>query len=377
MHQIQAIHGATEQVEVLVVGAGVVGLACARALAEAGREVWVLDAAEGIGTGISSRNSEVIHAGLYYEPGSLKARHCVAGRERLYRYCAARGVGHRRCGKLIVATRDEERAALATIEQRARASGVDSLQWLDADAVRKMEPALQAVAALWSPETGIVDSHGLMLALQGDAEAAGASFVFHTPVESAERTAAGWSVQTGGREPMALGARWLVNAAGLGAMGLARAMRGFPSAQVPNEYRAKGSYFALAGRAPFSRLIYPVPEPGGLGTHLTLDLGGQAKFGPDVEWIAHDDYTVDPARRERFEASIRRYWPGLPEGSLQPAYAGIRPKISGPGEPAADFRIDGPREHGVPGVVQLFGIESPGLTSALSIAEQVTTIVSD
>jgi len=368
-------HAVEYEVDVLVVGAGVVGLACARALAQAGREVWVLDAAEGIGTGISSRNSEVVHAGLYYEPGSLKARHCVAGRDLLYRYCEARGVGHRRCGKLIVATRDEERAALATIEQRARASGVASLRWLDAAEVRAMEPALQAVAALWSPDTGIVDSHGLMLALQGDAEAAGANFVFHTPVLGAQREGSGWRLRTGGAAPMTLGARWIVNAAGLGAVRLAAAMQGFPAAQVPREYRAKGSYFSLTGRAPFSRLIYPVPEPGGLGTHLTLDLGGQAKFGPDVEWVEQDDYVVDPARRTRFEQSIRRYWPALPEGALQPAYAGIRPKISGPGEPAADFRIDGPREHGASGVVQLFGIESPGLTSALSIAEQVLGIV--
>jgi L-2-hydroxyglutarate oxidase LhgO len=369
-------HAAVEyQVDALVVGAGVVGLACARALAQAGREVWVLDAAEGIGTGISSRNSEVVHAGLYYEPGSLKARHCVAGREMLYRYCEARGVGHSRCGKLIVATRDEERGALATIEERARASGVDSLQSLDRAQVHAMEPALHAVAALWSPDTGIVDSHGLMLALQGDAEAAGASFVFRTPVVSAQRDGDAWRVGTGGDEPMTLTARWLVNAAGLGAVRLAAAMQGFPSGHVPRAWLAKGSYFSLTGRAPFSRLIYPVPEPGGLGTHLTLDLGGQAKFGPDVEWVEHEDYLVDPSRRELFEASIRRYWPALPEGALQPAYAGIRPKISGPGEPAADFRIDGPREHGAPGVVQLFGIESPGLTSALSIAEQVRGVV--
>lgn len=366
-----------DKIEVVVIGAGVVGLACARALARAGREVMVIEAQGAIGTGVSSRSSEVVHAGLYYEPGSLKARHCVRGREMLYAYCAVRGVGHSRCGKLVVATRNEERPALQDIEQRARANGVAGLKWLEAAEVQALEPALRCVAALWSPDTGIVDSHALMLALQGDAEASGALCALRSSVDRIDLLAHGGNVHTADGALAAgasVQAHWIVNSAGLDAPAVAGAMRGFAAEHIPRARFAKGSYFALQGRAPFSRLIYPVPEPGGLGVHLTLDLGGQAKFGPDVQWIDAPDYTVDAQRAVAFYEAIRRYWPALADGQLAPAYAGVRPKIHGPGE-TADFRIDGPREHGAAGVVQLFGIESPGLTSALSIAEAVAEIV--
>jgi L-2-hydroxyglutarate oxidase LhgO len=363
-----------DAVDLVVVGAGVVGLACARALALAGREVLLLEAEPTFGTGVSSRNSEVIHAGLYYAPGSLKARLCVAGRERLYAYCAERGIAHRRCGKLVVATRPEELPRLDEIHARARACGVHDLQRLSAEAAREMEPALACAGALWSPSTGIVDSHGLMTALLGDAENAGALLVLRTPFVSAVRDGASWRVMTGGDEPFELKAGAIVNAAGLGAQGVAQAIDAFPSAAVPAQFLAKGHYFSLAARSPFTRLIYPTPVDGGLGVHLTLDLSGQARFGPDVEWLdagAPIDYAVDAGRRAAFEADIRRYWPALPDGALQPDYSGVRPKLSGPGAAAADFALLGPAEHGVAGLVQLFGIESPGLTASLAIADEV------
>lgn len=363
-----------DRVEVVVVGAGVVGLAVARALACAGSEVLILEREGAIGSGVSSRNSEVVHAGLYYPAGSLKARLCVSGRERLYGYCAERGVDARRCGKLVVATTAADLPKLDTIEARGRAAGVGDLQRLTAAEAMAMEPALACAGALWSPSSGIVDSHGLMTALLGDAENAGAMLALRSPFASARRDGEGWIVGAGGDEPFELATRWIVNAAALDAQQVAHAMQGFPPAAIPPTWRAKGHYFSLAGRAPFSRLVYPTPVDGGLGVHLTLDLGGQARFGPDVEWLAPGaalDYAVDPARQAGFEADIRRYWPGLPAGALQPAYSGIRPKISGPGEPAADFIIAGPAEHGVPGVVQLFGIESPGLTACLALADEV------
>ena len=363
-----------DRVEVVVIGAGVVGLAAARALAQSGREVLVVEREPAFGSGVSSRNSEVVHAGLYYAPGSLKARLCAAGRDRLYAYCAERGVATRRCGKLVVATRAEELPQLAAIEARGRTAGVADLRRLSAAEAREMEPALACVGALWSPSSGIVDSHALMAALLGDAERAGALLALRTPFEGARRDGDGWVVATGGDAPFEIGARWIVNAAALDAQAVAAAVAGFPREAIPRAWRAKGHYFALAGRAPFSRLVYPTPVDGGLGVHLTLDLGGQARFGPDVEWLADGaapDYAVDASRRAAFEASVRRYWPGLPEGALQPAYAGIRPKISGPGEPAADFVVAGPAEHGCPGVVQLFGIESPGLTACLALADTV------
>jgi L-2-hydroxyglutarate oxidase LhgO len=368
---------AAEPVDVVVIGAGVVGLAVARALAQAGREVMVLERENAIGTGVSSRNSEVIHAGLYYEPGSLKARLCVRGKELLYAFCDSHGVAHRRCGKLVVATDEAQLAGLKKIEARAQANGVP-VEWLSGEQARALEPALNARAALLSPSTGIVDSHGLMLALQGDIEAAGGAVALASQVTRGEAVEAGvmLEVVTDG-EPMCLRARTVVNAAGLYACAVARRLHGLDPRHVPTERFAKGSYFSLGGKAPFARLVYPAPQDAWLGVHLTLDLGGQAKFGPDLEWLPADqdplaiDYTVDPRRADGFYAEVRRYWPALADGALQPSYSGVRPKIYGPGEAAPDFRIDGPAVHGVPGLVNLFGIESPGLTSALAIGEAV------
>ena len=361
----------TSALDCVVIGAGVVGLAVARALAQAGHDTLVLERETLIGSATSSRNSEVIHAGIYYPRGSLKARLCVHGKELLYAYCAAHGVAHRRCGKLIVATRPEELDALGRIRRQAADNGVTDLVPLTAGEARAQEPALSCVAALHSPSTGIVDSHGLMLALQGDLETAGGMVAFASPVESARVTADGIVLAVGGDEPMELLSRRVVNAAGLHASRLAQRIAGLPPARVPATLYAKGNYYSLAGRSPFSRLIYPVPEAAGLGVHLTIDLAGQARFGPDVEWIPAIDYSVDPARADGFYQEIRRYWPALPDGALQPAYAGIRPKLQAPGEPARDFVIAGPAEHGVPGLVNLFGIESPGLTASLAIAQTV------
>ena len=370
-----------DQVDTVIVGAGVVGLAAARALARAGREVLLLEALDAFGQGTSARSSEVIHAGLYHAPGSLKARLCVAGREALYAYAAARGIGHRRCGKLVVATEAGQAGALEAIRARGTDCGVEGLELLDARAAQALEPALRCVAALGSPATGIVDSHALMLALLGEAEDHGALLALRSPVERVRVIAGGgFEVVVGGAEPTRIGARALVNAAGLHACALARAIDGLDPRHVPAPHWARGHYFACSGRAPFSRLIYPLPEPGGLGIHLTLDLGGQARFGPDVQWLpvaprGAEDYAVDPALAGAFERSVRRYWPALPAGALQPAYAGIRPKVAGPGEPAADFRIDGPARHGVTGLVNLFGIESPGLTASLAIGEHVAALL--
>lgn len=362
-------------VDCVVVGAGVVGLAVARSLALCGREVLVLESATAIGTGTSSRNSEVIHAGIYYPAGSLKARLCVRGRDLLYAYCEARGVAYQRCGKLIVATSTEQVAELDRIAGRARANGVGELELLSAQQAIDLEPALKCEAALLSPQTGVVDSHALMLALQGELEAHGGIVALNSalahilPIKSA--------IEMETSDGTRLHARTLINAAGLNAVALASRCSGIDTGQLPRAFYAKGSYFSLAGRSPFSRLVYPVPEAGGLGVHLTLDLGGQAKFGPDVEWVlSPESLDVDPARGERFYAEVRKYWPALRDGSLQPAYAGVRPKISGPGEPAADFMIAGPQSHGVPGLVNLLGIESPGLTASLAIGEYVAAMLS-
>ena len=360
-----------ERVDSVVIGAGVVGLACARALALAGREVLILEAENTFGTGISSRNSEVIHAGLYYPPGSLKARLCVAGRDALYAYCATRAIPHRRCGKLIVAASDGQIGRLEQIRNNALACGAGELELLDGDVMRRLEPALAGAAALDSPATGIVDSHALMLALLADAEHAGAQFASHAPVDGLELGSAAITLSVGGAEPMRLAARQVVNAAGLGAARIASASRGLDPAFAPTLAYAKGNYFMLQGRAPFSRLIYPVPEAAGLGVHLTLDLAGQARFGPDVEWTESPEYSVSADRAKAFAEAIRHYWPALPDGALQPGYAGVRPKLGGPGDAAADFRIDGPAEHGHPGLVNLLGIESPGLTACLAIADEV------
>jgi L-2-hydroxyglutarate oxidase LhgO len=351
--------------DVLVIGAGVVGLAVARALTLAGRSVVVVEARAAFGEETSSRNSEVIHSGIYYPTGSLKARLCVRGRGMLYAFCEARGVAHRRCGKLIVATEASELAGLETLARRGVENGVDDLAMLSGAEARALEPALACVGALHAPSTGIVDSHGFMLALTAEIEA----IAYRAPFLSARVAPGGFIAEIGGAEPMRLAVGGLVNAAGLASSRVARAIEG--SGVVPDTLYAKGHYFALAGRAPFRRLIYPAPQAHGLGVHLTFDLGGQARFGPDVEWVEALEYSVDAQRGQGFAEAIRRYWPGLPDDALTPAYAGIRPKISGPSDPAADFRIDGPERHGVPGLVNLFGIESPGLTSALAVAEEV------
>ncbi len=359
-----------EQVDCVVVGAGVVGLAVARALALQGREVLILEAANAFGTGTSSRNSEVIHAGIYYAPGSLKANLCVRGRALLYDYCRERGIDHRRCGKLLVATEPAQVAQLQGIADQALRNGVTDLAFLSADEARKLEPALQCHAALLSPSTGIIDSHGLMLALLGDLENVGGVLALNSPLASARVGPSGIELQAA--DGTQLLAQTVVNAAGLQAPVLAARFVGLGSQFVPQAFYAKGNYFTLATRAPFSHLIYPVPQAAGLGVHLTLDLGGQAKFGPDVQWVTSpDDLVVDPSRGDAFYAEVRKYWPGLQDGALLPGYAGIRPKISGPAEAACDFVIQGPREHGVPGLVNLFGIESPGLTSCLAIGDLV------
>jgi L-2-hydroxyglutarate oxidase LhgO len=364
-----------EQVECVVIGAGVVGLALARHLARAGHEVVLLEAEDRIGTGISSRNSEVIHAGIYYPAGSLKARLCLAGNRALYAFCESHGVNHRRCGKLIVATDETQVEALRRLRSQAEANGVMDLQWLDAQQARQLEPHLRCVAALLSPSTGIVDSHGLMRALCGEAEAAGASVVLKSPVLGGRRAQTGLELDIGGEDPMTLLAQRVFNGAGLGAIRLARAFKGARPDSLPPLPRllAKGNYFGLSGATPFSRLVYPVPSQGGLGVHLTLDLGGQARFGPDVEWVDREDYDVDLRRADGFYAEVRKYWPELPDGALQPAYAGIRPKLHEPGEHVPDFLIQREDGHGLPGLVNLLGIESPGLTACLALAEEAAS----
>lgn len=366
-----------DRVDAVVIGAGVVGLAVGRALAQAGQETIVTETQPAIGQGVSSRNSEVIHAGLYYVPGSLKARLCVRGKELLYALCASHGVDHRRCGKLTVANSEEEVRALRGLQDRAAANGVP-VEFLDAKAALALEPALRCIAALHSPSTGIVDSHGFMLALQGDLERAGGMVALGSEVVSARLGGAGEPHVLRFADGSELACGLLVNAASLHACALARRFEGLQARFVPREWFAKGNYYALGGRSPFRHLIYPAPADAHLGTHLTLDLGGQAKFGPDIEWLEVStpeaiDYQVDPARAEGFYAEVRRYWPGLPDGALAPSYSGVRPKIHGPHEKAADFRVDGPALHGVPGLVNLFGIESPGLTSALAIGEYATS----
>jgi L-2-hydroxyglutarate oxidase LhgO len=364
-----------DRIECVIVGAGVVGLAIARRLARSGREVIVLEAAEAIGTATSSRNSEVIHAGIYYPASSLMAQTCVSGRRALYAYCREYGIPHRDCGKLIVATTEQEADRLQSIRARAEANGVEGIQMLGGSDARALEPALHCVAALLSPSTGIIDSHALMLALRGDAEQDTAVFAFLTPLLRARTTPHGLEIETGGDAPMTLACRLLINAAGLGAPAVARNIEGMPLDRIPPAYLAKGNYFSCSVRSPFSRLIYPVPEPGGLGVHLTLDLAGHARFGPDVEWIDTPDYDVDPARAMRFYPAIRRYWPELPDGALLPAYAGIRPKIVPPTVAVQDFMLEGPLDHGVAGLINLFGIESPGLTASLAIADHVAALV--
>jgi L-2-hydroxyglutarate oxidase LhgO len=365
-----------ETADCIVIGAGVVGLAVARELALAGREVIVLEAADAIGTVTSSRNSEVIHAGIYYPTGTLKAKLCVAGRDFLYRYCAERGIEHRRCGKLIVATNEDQVGYLTKLHAQAKANGVTDLQPIGGNAARMMEPNLRCHAALLSPSTGIVDSHALMLAYQGDAEAKGAVIAFNSTVVGGQVAEDAIELEVASttdpsEPPLRLRCRTVVNSAGLHAQEVARRLSGLNPETVPPTYYAKGNYFQLLGAAPFSRLVYPVPEKAGLGVHITIDLGGQARFGPDVEWIEEINYDVDPRRCEGFYAEIRKYWPALPDGTLVPGYAGIRPKVGPSGAVGTDFMIQGPEVHGVPGLVNLFGIESPGLTASAAVATEV------
>ena len=369
-----------ETVDAVVIGAGVVGLAVARALALQGRDVVVLERAGAIGTGSSSRNSEVIHAGIYYATDSLKARLCVRGRELLYAYCVSHGIEHRRCGKLLVASNETQRVRLASIQAQAASNGVTDLSLLNAAQARALEPQLDVVAALLSPSTGIIDSHALMLALHADIETHGGMLALRSPVLAIDSRPGLHVLQVGGQAPMELGARCVVNAAGLWAPGLAAVTCGLAAGLVPQARYAKGNYFALPARAPFTHLIYPVPEEAGLGVHLTLDLAGQARFGPDVEWIAPAtpddiDYRVDPARATAFASAIRRYWPGLPDGALQPAYSGVRPKVARHGEVQKDFVLQGPADHALAGLVNLYGIESPGLTASLAIADEVLSLL--
>jgi L-2-hydroxyglutarate oxidase LhgO len=362
-----------------VIGAGVVGLAVARALALAGREVLILEAAEAIGMGVTSRSSEVIHAGIYYPTGSLKARVCLRGNRLLYDYCESHGVPHRRCGKLIVACDADEAERLPGIRAKAEANGVEGLVMLGAAAARAMEPALACTDAIFSPSTGVIDGHALMLALQGDAESAGAMLATHAPVESGEALPDGrLTLHIGGPSPMRLTCRTVINCASLGAPGLARGIDGIDTTSLPRIHWTKGNYFTCAGRPAFARLIYPVPGAHGwLGIHLTLDMAGQLRFGPDMTFVDEPDYEVDTRRLPEFYAAIRRYWPTLPDHALQPGYVGVRPKIHGPDEPVPDFVIQGLEEHGLPGLINLFGIESPGLTSCLALAEEVADRVAD
>ncbi len=360
-----------DEIDCAVIGAGVVGLAVARALAQNGRDVIVLEAAEAIGTETSSRNSEVIHAGIYYPPGSNKARLCVRGKHMLYDFCRSHGIAHQRLGKLIVTTNEAQHDDLAALKEKAAANGVGDLTWLDPAQAQEMEPELACTAALFSPSTGIVDSHGLMLALQGELEDAGGMIAFATPVDSGQVTEEGIILKTGGEAPMQVRCRTLVNAAGLHAVSLAGKLEGFPADALPPFHLARGNYFSLNGKSPFTHLVYPMPKGGGLNIHITLDLAGRPRFGPDLEWVDSLDYTVNLARLDEFYGSIRQYWPALPDDSLSPAYAGIRPKLHGPGEPVPDFLIQGPEQHGIPNLINLFGIESPGLTSSLAIGEEL------
>ncbi|MFD1746266.1 NAD(P)/FAD-dependent oxidoreductase [Rhizobium helianthi] len=362
-------------IDVVVVGAGILGLAIARELSRSGYSALILEGAGAIGTGTSSRNSEVIHAGLYYPQASLKARFCVEGRKLLYAFCESHGVPFQRCGKLIVATNPAEVGAIEDLQRRGKANGCEDLRLLSRHETLVLEPELECVAALHSPSTGIIDSHSYMLALLGDAEDAGTSLALNTPLLSATVIHGGFRINAGGAEPMELTCRMLINAAGLHASHVAASIEGLSPDAFPRTGYAKGNYFLLNGRAPFQHLIYPAPQTHGLGVHLTLDLGGQARFGPDVEWVDRIDYRVDPARMAGFEDAVRRYWPAMPKDALVPGYSGIRPKISGPSDPAADFRIDGPQEHGIQGLVNLFGIESPGLTSSLALARYVAGLL--
>jgi L-2-hydroxyglutarate oxidase LhgO len=364
-----------EQADCAVIGAGVIGLAVARALAMRGREVVILEAEEAFGTHTSSRNSEVIHAGIYYPTGSLKARLCVAGRRALYQYCAEHAVAHRRIGKIIVATAPDQIETLHKYRLQGETNGVDDLMPVSARELRELEPNVAGVEGFLSPSTGIIDSHGLMLAYLGDAEDHGAALALASPVRAGEAGSSAIVLEVGSAEPMPLACRCVVNAAGLNAQAVARSIRGVPPDTIPPTYYAIGHYYTLAGRSPFTRLVYPVARRDWLGVHVTIDLGGQVKFGPDLAWIDRIDYRFDETRAPAFYRAIRDYYPGLEDGMLQPGYTGIRPKIHGPAEPAPDFLIQGPAQHGIAGLVNLYGIESPGLTSSLAIADYVADLL--
>lgn len=367
-------------IQTVVVGAGVVGLACAASLAQSGRGVILLEQAEAFGHGVSARNSEVIHAGIYYPPGSLKAELCVAGRDALYAYCEHKQVKHQRIGKLIVATQPEDMAALEQLYQRGVANGVEDLHWLSAEEAQAAQPGLQCLGALASPSTGIIDSHGLMLSLLGDLEEAGGMLALGAPLLSVDVNDAGFELEVGGEEPMRLQAEELINCAGLYSVDVAQSIQGLAAAHIPETVLAKGSYFRLQGKSPFTQLIYPAPVTGGLGVHLTIDLGGQVRFGPDVEFLGSNvpddiDYTVNPERAASFYAQVRRYWPALPDNSLLPDYSGVRPKVAYNGTIHSDFDISTAQQHGIKGLVNLFGIESPGLTASLALAKRVTQLL--
>ena len=364
-----------EKIDCAVIGAGVVGLAIARDLALAGREVIILEAESAFGTHTSARNSEVIHAGIYYPTGSLKARLCVAGRKALYRYCAERAVNHRNIGKVIVATDESQLAGLAKYKAQAEINGVEGLRMLSRDELAELEPAVVSVAGFLSPATGIVDSHGLMLAYLGDAENSGASLVFNSPVTSGAVTNDGIRLDVGGAEPLSILCKTVVNAAGHGAPALARAIAGIAPDTIPTGYYAIGHYYTLTGKTPFNHLVYPVARQDWLGVHVTIDLGGRCKFGPDFSWRDSLDYRFDESREARFYEAIRRYYPGLQDGALQPGYTGMRPRITGQGSEAVDFVIQDHTVHGVHGMVNLYGIESPGLTASLAIGAYVSKLV--
>ena len=364
-----------ETIDCAVIGAGVVGLAVARKLAMSGREVVVLEAEEHFGTHTSSRNSEVIHAGIYYPTGSLKARLCFAGRNALYRYCAEHDVNHRRIGKVIVACDETELVGLEKYKKQAELNGCADLRMLSSAELAELEPNVKGVAGFLSPSTGIIDAHGLMLAYLGDAETHGAALAVASPVTSGEVTRDGIVLRVASAEPVELVCKTVVNSAGFHAQAAARSIAGIPATTIPPTHYAIGHYYTLAGKSPFNRLVYPVARPDWLGVHVTIDLGGQVKFGPDFAWIDGIDYRFDESREDAFYAAIRHYYPGLPDGALHPGYTGIRPKIHGPSEPAPDFLIQGPRDHGVPGLVNLYGIESPGLTSSLAIADHVNELL--
>jgi L-2-hydroxyglutarate oxidase LhgO len=366
-----------DSIETIIIGAGVIGLAIARQLALQGHDVLILEATSTIGSVTTARNSCVIHAGIYYAPTSAKAPHCIAGRDALYQYLAERQLPHQRCGKLIVATNPEQIAKLQEIEQRAIANGVHDLQWLDTEGVHAKEPAVRGVAGLFSPSTGIVDVHELIHSFLGDAENHGVMLALHCPVTAVQVQEHGFLVNTGGDHPATLSCRNLINAAGLGAQIIAHHIAGLPSSSIPLRTLAKGNYFSLQGVQPFSHLVYPVPEIGGLGIHATIDLAGKVRFGPDVEWVETEDYTVNPARAESFYAAIRRYWPDLPDGALQPDYCGIRPKTNLPNHGDTDFIIQSQQQHGIPRLINLYGIESPGLTASLSLAASVAGLLHD